>query len=286
MPPGPSECKATGAGAWLESVPTSVVCGRPIYFTTGRTGQMVLHIPRGYAQAHMGPHGRPVKLKKLRSLARNMSPRRSLRGRSATRIAPNPPSSWTNAHVGLSSRVADRYQRAYAAYRQNPLLVEEHANIELATAQGGYGRRQIYELVQNGADALLGQEGGRIQVVLTEEALYCANQGAPIDSEGIDSLLASYISQKRGLEIGRFGLGFKSVLGVTDSPDFFSRSVSFSFDASKSQEILSRIVPEAPHFPARASGLAAGSLAGSRGRSGAQGVDGMGGNGGTPAHSP
>src|SRR5881394_2521807 len=71
--------------------------------------------------------------------------------------------------------------RCLDAYRVNPLLVKEHANIERATAQGGYGRRQIYELVQNGADALLTEPGGRIEVVLTQSALYCANEGQPID---------------------------------------------------------------------------------------------------------
>ena len=135
----------------------------------------------------------------------------------------------------LLNRVAERSRKALSAYRENPLLIAEHANIELATAQGGYGRRQIYELVQNGADALAGEYGGRIHVVLTETNLYCANEGEPVDSNGIDSLLASYISDKRGLEIGRFGLGFKSVLGVTDSPDFFCRSGSFSFDAEPIQ---------------------------------------------------
>ena len=34
------------------------------------------------------------------------------------------------------------------------------------------------------------------------------------------ALMFSHLSSKRGTtEIGRFGLGFKSVLGVTDTPD-------------------------------------------------------------------
>ena len=157
---------------------------------------------------------------------------------------------WATRASPLLNRVAERSGKALSAYRENSLLIAEHANIELATAQGGYGRRQVYELVQNGADALAGQYGGRIHVVLTETNLYCANEGKPVDSNGIDSLLASYISEKRGLEIGRFGLGFKSVLGVTNSPDFFSRSGSFSFDADRSKEAILAIAPDTERFPA------------------------------------
>jgi len=127
-------------------------------------------------------------------------------------------------------------------------LVEEHANIERATAQGGYGRRQIYELVQNAADAMFGS-GGRIEIVLTPSALYCANEGSAIDVEGVDAILRSHVSRKRGCEIGRFGMGFKSVLGVTTSPQFFSRSGSFGFDAEFAGRLISQVVPNAPRAP-------------------------------------
>ena len=154
-----------------------------------------------------------------------------------------------NGATPLLNRVQERSRMALAAYKENPLLIAEHAHIELAAAQGGYGRRQIYELVQNGADAMGEEYGGCIHVILTEENLYCANEGRPVNLNGIDSLLASYISEKRGLEIGRFGLGFKSVLGVTDSPDFFSQSGSFSFDAGESKKAITKIVPEPTRFP-------------------------------------
>src|SRR4029079_6480133 len=126
--------------------------------------------------------------------------------------------------------------------RVNPPLLEEQANIELAAAEGGYGRRQLYELVQNGADALLAT-GGRIEVVLTDDAFYCANEGAPIDVPGIRAILLSNVSQKRGDEIGRFGLGFKSVLEVTDDPEFFSRSGSFAWNYERTKEEVAGVVP-------------------------------------------
>jgi superfamily II DNA or RNA helicase len=155
--------------------------------------------------------------------------------------------------AGLDSRLAEhaalQSRRCLEAYKANPLLVKEHANIERATAQGGYGRRQIYELIQNGADAMIGAAGGKIEVLLTESALYCANEGDPIDVDGLNAILSSHVSMKRGTEIGRFGLGFKSVLGTTDSPEFYSRSGSFRFSAADSAVKIRDVVPDAEVVP-------------------------------------
>jgi superfamily II DNA or RNA helicase len=130
----------------------------------------------------------------------------------------------------LADLVRSYSDQMLAAYRAQPRLVDEHAGLEENISQGGYGRRQIHELIQNGADELIDHQGGRIHVVLTESHLYCANEGSAISEEGVAALLLAHISPKRGDEIGRFGLGFKSVLGVTARPQFLSRAVSFGFD--------------------------------------------------------
>ncbi len=157
--------------------------------------------------------------------------------------------SWAGVYSPIARHIALRKKQCLAAYRENPLLVIEHSNIERSTAQGGYGRRQIYELVQNGADALIESAAGRIQVVLTEKALYCANQGSPIDNAGVDAILSSHVSMKRGTEIGRFGLGFKSVLGITVEPLFFSRTGSFAFSKKRSEDEIRAIVNNAERVP-------------------------------------
>ena len=60
----------------------------------------------------------------------------------------------------------------------------------------------------------------------------------------------AYLSPKRGTdEIGRFGLGFKSVLGVTDRPEFFSRSGSFRFDRERAASLVRPIAPDAERYP-------------------------------------
>nr|WP_245236225.1 DEAD/DEAH box helicase family protein [Streptomyces roseus] len=50
------------------------------------------------------------------------------------------------------------------------------------------------------------------------------------------------MSKKRGGQIGRFGVGVKSVLVVTDAPEFFSSTGSFGFDRAWSYEQI-RAVP-------------------------------------------
>ncbi|WUH95890.1 DEAD/DEAH box helicase family protein [Streptomyces sp. NBC_00433] len=50
------------------------------------------------------------------------------------------------------------------------------------------------------------------------------------------------MSKKRGGQIGRFGVGVKSVLVVTDAPEFFSSTGSFGFDRTWSSEQI-RAVP-------------------------------------------
>ena len=160
---------------------------------------------------------------------------------------------WLGPTSPVYERVRKQSEAALSAYAVNPLLVREHAAIERATTQGGYGRRQIYELVQNGADAMQGEVGGRIAVVLTDGALYCANQGQPVDADGVDAILSSHLNVKKANEIGRFGIGFKSVLAVSKVPEFYSRSGSFRFDkVAAEKRILNALgkgtpVDEIPH---------------------------------------
>ncbi|WP_193215212.1 hypothetical protein, partial [Luteolibacter marinus] len=65
-----------------------------------------------------------------------------------------------------------------STYREDPLLLEEHARQENSFRTSGYSRRQVTELVQNAADAIF-KSGttGRIEIRLTDDHLYCANDG-------------------------------------------------------------------------------------------------------------
>lgn len=150
------------------------------------------------------------------------------------------------AWLGTESEVCkavDKYSRdCLKTYEIDQRRVVADANIERTAIEGGYARRQLFELVQNGADELI-EARGRIEVVLTADAMYCANQGRPVSPVGVGALLGSHSSPKVGLEIGRFGLGFKSVLGITTRPEVFSRSGSFRFDQGYNLERVRRLLP-------------------------------------------
>lgn len=110
---------------------------------------------------------------------------------------------------------------------------------------GGYGERQIEELLQNAIDQLTAP--GRVELRLADGALYCANEGSPFGADGIKAVTGAFLSAKKDEKIGRFGLGFKSVLGVTNHPQIISRSISFGFNEPEAQELLAAL----PYRPER-----------------------------------
>ena len=157
---------------------------------------------------------------------------------------------WAGPNSPLRRFVAEETARTLNAYREQPHLVTEHAGQEHDTAHGGYAHRQLYELVQNSADALSHAGTGQsILIRLTERFLYCADDGKPIDEDGVKGLMFAHMSSKRGTEIGRFGMGFKSVLGITDRPEFFSRSGSIRLDKNQAAERIGHVVPGAHRYP-------------------------------------
>ncbi|WP_275291673.1 DEAD/DEAH box helicase [Amycolatopsis sp. La24] len=145
--------------------------------------------------------------------------------------------------------VTEQSERVLKTYSIDRGLIREHANAELRITQGGYGDRQIYELVQNGADELREHPGGEISVVLTGMYLYCANEGAPITPQGADTILRMSSSHKRGGQIGRFGVGVKSVLSVSDSPEFYSSTGCFGFDKDWSAARIHALHPDVVDIP-------------------------------------
>ena len=150
---------------------------------------------------------------------------------------------WEGVDGALAQFVAAEARRTLDAYRSQPNLVTEHANHEHDAARGGYAHRQLYELAQNSADALTHEGAGQsVLIRLTDQYLYCADDGKPLDEAGVKALMFAHMSSKRGTaEIGRFGMGFKSVLGVTDAPEFFSRSGAVRFDRTLAAERISAV---------------------------------------------
>lgn len=132
----------------------------------------------------------------------------------------------------LSEFVHDECQKRLRAYEAQPRDAAEHFETENEVLSGGYAYRQLYELVQNAADAILeaNEPHGRICVRLTPDRLEAANTGAALDEGGIVALLNARSSPKRGNQIGRFGIGFKSLLKLGGRVDLTSKSVGLRFD--------------------------------------------------------
>ena len=157
---------------------------------------------------------------------------------------------WAGPDGEIGRYVLEESERTLSAYSAQPNLVEEQANQEQDTARGGYADRQVVELVQNSADQIAKVGAGRIYIRLTDSHLYCADDGAPLDQDGAKALLFSHLSPKRATaEIGRFGVGFKSVLRVTDKPAVFSRSGSIQFDRWRAQQRIAELAPSAGDYP-------------------------------------
>ena len=132
----------------------------------------------------------------------------------------------------LADFVQEECERRLRAYTAQPRDATEHCETENEVLSGGYAYRQLYELIQNAADAVTaaGDAEGRVRVRLTSDSLEAANSGAPLDEEGIVALLNARSSSKRGNQIGRFGIGFKSLLKLGGHIDLVSRSIGLRFN--------------------------------------------------------
>jgi superfamily II DNA or RNA helicase len=173
-----------------------------------------------------------------------MLPRDEAQERTATR--------WPTPDASLVAYVEADRGKILQVYKIKPELIREHSGTEQSVLSSGYRYRQIFEVVQNAADAILeaadaGEDGGRILVRVTNSHLYVGNTGAPLSKDGIIALLGANSSRKRKSQIGRFGLGFKSLLALDGTIDLFSRSVSIQFDPEACQRTISeelRLPPE------------------------------------------
>jgi hypothetical protein len=138
-----------------------------------------------------------------------------------------------------------------AAWAASPARFREDANAEEDLALGAYRDRVVVELAQNAADAA-GPEGGRLLLRLTAgeggdshrdaageaPTLVAANTGSPLDEAGVQALATLRASAKRdGAGVGRFGVGFAAVLGVSDAPAVLGRAGGVRFSATESRAL-------------------------------------------------
>lgn len=92
-----------------------------------------------------------------------------------------------------------------------------------------YAGRFLLELLQNGHDAHPGdQSDGRVHILLDEDegpygTLYVANGGTPFTWQRVEAVCKLARSEKTvGEGIGNKGVGFRSVLEITQAPEIYS----------------------------------------------------------------
>jgi hypothetical protein len=117
--------------------------------------------------------------------------------------------------------------------------LKNQANAEASSTRDYFGR-YLFELLQNANDAILAvsdnpewirSEGYRIRIELTSSALIVANDGVPFLEKDVDSIYRWGESSKDpNKSIGHKGIGFKSVLEISYSPEILSQVVQFRFD--------------------------------------------------------
>ena len=92
----------------------------------------------------------------------------------------------------------------------------------------------IFELLQNTEDALRrrsGWSGSReIAFELSQERLRVSHYGQPFTPDDVTGICGIADSSKRVTDIGRFGIGFKSVYAFTDRPEVHSGDEDFAIE--------------------------------------------------------
>lgn len=83
----------------------------------------------------------------------------------------------------------------------------------------------IFELLQNAEDA----KASNIQITLDETRLVFRHNGRPFDLRDIKGITGVDYSSKTDdiTQIGRFGIGFKAVFGICESPEIYSDNYNF-----------------------------------------------------------
>jgi len=136
-------------------------------------------------------------------------------------------------------------------YRVSPQRLREDVGQESQIAQD-YRGRLIYELLQNADDAMSSGESSTagIAFILDDDSLWVANSGRPLDEAdvrglcGISASSKSGKSEKRRASIGHKGMGFKSVLEISDSPEVYSTTICFRFGPENALQAVQTLVEQ------------------------------------------
>ena len=115
------------------------------------------------------------------------------------------------------------------------VLLSSNRALNEGRTTSDYRGRLVYELLQNADDAMAdgSSKQDRVSFLVTDHELWIANSGRPLTDDDIQGLCGLGASSKvdargtRRASIGHKGLGFKSVLEISEAPAIYSRTHSF-----------------------------------------------------------
>ncbi len=131
-------------------------------------------------------------------------------------------------------------------YENEPDRIREDFNSE-SRVRDDYKGRALLELLQNADDAQvqekeLSSKVGASEIVfsLTPTALYCANGGFGTTKQGLHSIcrLSYSPKERKDLVIGEKGLGFKSVLSLSRTPEIHSAGLHCRFSRKDALDFI------------------------------------------------
>ena len=111
-----------------------------------------------------------------------------------------------------------------------------------------YNGRQLLEMIQNADDAASeAKDEKEVLVKLKDNKLIIANTGYPFSQEGLRSIFLSHLSPKEAKEqqIGKKGLGFRSILNWANKVTIKSHDLCVSFSPDHSRTILNDLLLDA-----------------------------------------
>lgn len=141
--------------------------------------------------------------------------------------------------------IAEIRQQNLEVYRVAPGRLREDVSQEAQVAHD-YRGRLAYELLQNADDAMESSDAERDRIAfhVTDRELWVANTGRPFTVADVEGLCGLGASSKvdatgtRRASIGHKGLGFKSVLEITDAPTAYSLTYSFQLGEQHAYDVV------------------------------------------------
>lgn len=153
--------------------------------------------------------------------------------------------------IGADNVIERIVEQNLGVYRASPSRLREDVSQEAQVA-GDYRGRLIYELLQNADDAMADAPtaNDRVAFLVSDDALWIANTGRALTDADIEGLCGLGASSKidaagsRRASIGHKGLGFKSVLEITDEPRVYSRTLCFALGERHARPRIEQLMSE------------------------------------------